>query len=68
MSDLLIEQGNTLYPVEIKKTATPSAGAARHFVVLEKFKQRIGPGAVLCLKKTDIPLSSQVNAIPAYYL
>lgn len=66
--DLLIEQDNTLYPVEIKKTATPSAEAARHFAVLEKFKQRVGLGAVLCLKQTDVPLSSQVNAIPAYYL
>lgn len=66
--DLLIEQDNTLYPVEIKKTAMPSAGAARHFAVLEKFEQRIGPGAVLCLKQTDVPLSSRVNAIPAYYL
>jgi uncharacterized protein len=66
--DLLIEQDNTLYPVEIKKTATPSLSSAKHFSVLEKLKQKVGPGAVLCLKQTDIPLSAQVNAIPVYYL
>jgi hypothetical protein len=64
----LIEQDNILYPVEIKKTATPDSNSVRHFSVPEKFKLAVGPGAVLCLKQTDVPLSSRVNAIPAYYL
>ncbi len=29
--DLLIEQDNQLYPIEIKKTATPSRTVSRHF-------------------------------------
>ncbi|WP_020505167.1 ATP-binding protein [Lamprocystis purpurea] len=66
--DLLIEQDDTLYPVEIKKTATPSRHAAGNFGVLDKTGRRIGEGAVLCLKETDVPLSTTVSAIPVWYL
>lgn len=66
--DLLIEQGDTLYPVEIKKTASPSQHARRHFRVLEKLGRPIGPGAVLCLVPRDVPLSADVTAIPMSYL
>ena len=66
--DLVIEVGDTLYPVEFKKTASPSAGAARQFAVLEKLGKTVGPGAVLCFVERDIPLSSQVTAVPVGYL
>jgi predicted AAA+ superfamily ATPase len=66
--DLVIEIGDTLYPVEFKKTASPSAGAARQFAVLEKLGKTVGPGAVLCFVERDIPLSSQVTAVPVGYL
>ncbi|MDD3937829.1 ATP-binding protein [Rhodoferax sp.] len=66
--DLLIESGDTLYPVEIKKTASPSQNARRQFVVLDKLGRTIGPGAVLCLVERDIPLSQSVTAVPVAYL
>ena len=66
--DLLIESGDTLYPVEIKKTASPSQHAGRQFSVLDKLGKRIGPGAVLCLVARDIPLSASVTAVPVGYL
>jgi len=66
--DLVIEIGDTLYPVEFKKTASPSAGAARQFAVLEKLGKTVGPGAVLCFVERDIPLSAQVTAVPVGYL
>jgi predicted AAA+ superfamily ATPase len=66
--DLLVEQGDTLHPVEIKKTASPSLHARRHFRVLEKLGRPIGPGAVLCLVERDVPLSAQVTAVPMSYL
>lgn len=62
--DLLIESADTLYPVEIKKTASPSRNAKRHFAVLEKLAKPIGPGAVICFVERDIPLSKAVTAIP----
>ena len=66
--DLLIESGDTLYPVEIKKTASPSQNARRQFAVLDKLGKIIGPGAVLCLVERDIPLSQSVTAVPVGYL
>ena len=66
--DLVIEIGDTLYPVEFKKTASPSTGAARQFAVLEKLGKTVGPGAVLCFVERDIPLSSRVTAVPVGYL
>lgn len=66
--DLLIERDNTLYPVEFKKTASPNMGAAKHFPVLEKLDRQAGHGAVICLRETDVPLSREVDAIPAGYL
>ncbi len=66
--DLVIEQDNILYPVEIKKSATPSLSAANNFGLLEKLGQPIGKGAVLCLRQKDIPLSAKINAIPVGYL
>lgn len=66
--DLLIESGDTLHPVEIKKTASPSQNARSQFAVLGKLGKAIGPGAVLCLVERDIPLSQNVTAIPVGYL
>jgi len=66
--DLLIEEGDTLYPVEFKKTATPSKTASKHFPVLKKLGRKIGHGAVICLREEDIALSREVDAIPVGYL
>ena len=66
--DLVIEEGNTLYPIEFKKTATPSQNAAKNFAVLKKLGQKVGHGAVICLRETDVPLSPEVDAIPVGYL
>jgi predicted AAA+ superfamily ATPase len=66
--DLLIESGDTLYPVEIKKTASPSQNSKRQFGVLDKLGKTIGSGAVLCMVERDIPLSQRVTAVPVAYL
>lgn len=66
--DLIIEQNNQLYPIEIKKTSTPSISATKNFHVLKKLGKKIGHGAVICLRENDIPLSSEIHAIPVSYL
>jgi len=66
--DLLIEQGDTLYPIEFKKTASPGRNAYKHFPILEKLNKTLGHGAVLCLREKDIALSANVDAIPIGYL
>ncbi len=66
--DLIIEQDNRLYPVEFKKSATPSRDASKNFSVLDNLDRPMGPGAVLCLRETDVALSRSVAAIPLAYL
>jgi len=66
--DLVIETAETLYPIEFKKTATPSKTASKNFSVLEKFNKKIGHGAVICFVEKDIPLSKSVTAIPVGYI
>ena len=38
-----------------------------NFKALEKLQQPIGPGAVICLRLTDVALSRTVMAIPLSY-
>lgn len=66
--DLVIETSDTFYPVEFKKTGTPSLTASKHFRLLEKLGKNVGPGAVICFVEKDLPLSSTVTAIPVGYL
>jgi predicted AAA+ superfamily ATPase len=66
--DLLIEQGDTLFPIEFKRSAMPSKTASKHFHTLQRLGKQIGMGGVICLTEKDIPLSADVIAIPAYYL
>lgn len=66
--DLVIESADTLFPVEIKKTASPALQATRSFAAIAKLGVHVGPGAVLCFVERDVPLSRDVAAIPLRYL
>lgn len=47
--DLLIEQNNILYPIEIKKTASPSSDDAKNFFITSRIKNvQIGQSVILC--------------------
>jgi uncharacterized protein len=61
--DLLIFQDGVLYPLEMKKTASPSPSAVRHFPVLEKLQHPLGPGGVICLAQQNLPLTRTAQAI-----
>ncbi len=78
--DLLILQDNTLYPMKIKKSASPGTQAARHFSVLtpvthpEKFgelaelKTDIGNGAVICMANDLLPLDQDNWFVPVWMI
>ena len=69
--DLLIQQDQVLYPLEIKKTAHPSREAIRPFSVLENVVPagfRIGPGALICLSSLRYPLNASVQAVPIHLI
>jgi predicted AAA+ superfamily ATPase len=66
--DLIIEQNDTLYPIEIKRTATPTKDDVKNFNALKLFKKNIGLGTIICLIDNPIPLTKDVVAMPLTYL
>ena len=66
--DLIIEENDTLYPVEFKKTATPSLINSKNFSTLKKLNKKIGHGAIICFVKQHIALNKEVTAVPVTYL
>jgi predicted AAA+ superfamily ATPase len=66
--DLLIEENGTLYPLEIKKTASVQNIKFNGFSMLNKLAKPIGHGGILCFSKTLLPFSKGVDAIPLGYL
>ncbi|MDH4187555.1 MAG: ATP-binding protein [Nitrospira sp.] len=62
--DLLIERDGVLYPVEIKKSASPDRDALRHMAALERRGVACAPGAVICMAPHMLPLSRGVTAVP----
>ena len=64
--DFVIEANGRLYPVEVKKTATPGLADIKNFDVLKLLKKDIGHGAVLCLRQEAVPLSREVTALPVW--
>lgn len=63
--DLLIEQNGTIFPVEIKKTASPDSNDAKNFFITSRLKNvKIGQCVVLCNTNNVVSLSKNgVNAI-----
>ena len=68
--DLILYKNNTLYPFEIKKTASPNKTMIKNFEKLKQSKKNIGTGGIICfydkLLKLDeknyiIPISSVIN-------
>jgi predicted AAA+ superfamily ATPase len=66
--DLLIEKSGALFPIEIKRTASPGIKDIRHFEVLDKPGVKRGLGAVICLVDKPVPLRQDAVALPVGYL
>ena len=65
--DFVMEKNMTLYPVEVKKTASPSDKDIRHFAVLDKIAGRKrGMGALICLYPHFTPITAASIAVPAW--
>ena len=63
--DLVIRDGMTLHPVEIKKGASPQAADVRAFSVLEGMENtQVGAGAVICQTERAYSLRENVRAVP----
>ena len=62
--DLVFEQDQTLYPLEVKRGATPKRDWVRAFSGLERLGKPVGEGAVVCLCKEPMPLTRKAMAVP----
>lgn len=65
--DLIIVEGNKLYPIEIKKSKQPHS-PDKTFSVLQKFKLNVQPGIVICMSDDLIPYSREIWYCPASVL
>lgn len=64
--DVIIEENNKVYPIEIKQTATPTLSMAKNFKLIDEKKR--GVGAIVCLNDKFIPMNKDVYIIPISYI
>ena len=64
--DVLLEDSGKLYPMEIKKTATPQSQLTRVFGVIDKATLERGTGAVLCTTDKLSAFDSQNLIVPIW--
>lgn len=62
--DLLIIEGDKLYPLEIKKSKNP-AHPDKNFGILDKFNMDTQPGIILCMSDELIPYNKEAWLCPA---
>ncbi len=63
--DLLIVKGNSVYPIEIKKSMNPS-NPGKNFAVLNKLNVEVKTGLVLCLNNELIPIDRNSYMYPVW--
>ena len=66
--DLLVFFDNTVYPVEIKKSANPGNTAIKNFNVVKKFGTKIGNGTVLCMMENIMAIDENNYYVPIEYV
>jgi predicted AAA+ superfamily ATPase len=62
--DLLLVQDREMYPMEIKKSASPRSDWVNHFGALDRLRLVWREGGVICLCREWTPLTKKVSAIP----
>ena len=78
--DLLIYQNGTIYPIEIKKAASPGKMAVKNFHALEPLKSpeqfgelsalkvNVGTGSVVCMANDLLPVDGNNWYVPAWLI
>ena len=61
--DLLVVEGDQVYPIEIKKAKTPHQ-ADRHFSALERLGLKVQPSVILCMTDELLPYSRKAWCFP----
>ncbi len=66
--DVILEGNGKLYPLEIKKTATPDRRLVRTFDVIEKSPLERGTGAVLCMAQEFSAFDRENLIVPVWMI
>ena len=67
--DLLIMDGDTLFPIEIKTSSDPVKSMISAFRCIENIPgKKTGTGAVICLANERLPLTENVWVLPAHLI
>ncbi|MDO4953998.1 MAG: DUF4143 domain-containing protein [Akkermansia sp.] len=62
--DLLIERAGTLYPIEVKRSLTPSASDLKAMHGIPLGSRKLAPGVVFCPIQAPLPLGDKNLALP----
>ena len=67
--DLIIEEAEKIYPIEIKMSASPNKEMAKNFSVLKrKIDKEIGTGVIICQYDNKVYLSEDILVLPVEYI
>ena len=66
--DLVLEANNTLFPFEIKKTASPDRNVIQRFNVLRGTKKQIGTGGIICMTDSVYPINKDNYYVPVWLI
>lgn len=66
--DLLIEENNILYPIEIKKTSNINNLPRNLFKPLTSLNIAMGHGAVICFVDSLLPYNESADIVPVNFL
>jgi uncharacterized protein len=66
--DLILEADGMVYPLEVKRTASPGTELARAFKLLDKGSVPRGAGAILCLKDELSAIDRQNYIVPIWMI
>lgn len=65
--DLIYSEGDTLYPIEIKKGVSPNH-PDKHFDVLKKYSNNVSTGLVICMCNKLQPINKNCWLVPVEYI
>ncbi len=68
--DLVIESGGVIYPIEIKRTSTPSKSDISGILRMKELfsNKKFGLGAVVCSRDKPTPIGPSIVAMPVDYI
>lgn len=67
--DMLIIENETIYPIEIKKSALPAVTMAKNFPTLKEIPgMKMGEGCILCLAEKFTQVNDKLAVVPLEYI